>query len=338
MLGCAANATAPKAAAGTSTPEANQADEILGTVAGVSVRRADLAAERLAEMKTAENEALQRQWTSIFLAVDDVINDVLLKKEAEKRGISVESLYEQEVVSKTSEPSNDEVEKIYEANRDQIPVPLTEAAPYIKRQLAMQRATETLRAYVDTLKATSDVRYNIPTPVLPRFKVEPGDNPSVGPADARVTIVEFSDFECPYCSRAAKTLEKLKTLYPQDVRLVFRDFPLSQHTKARKAALAAFCAHEQNKFWSFHDELFANAPALGDEELTKYAAGAGLDAAAMTACLASDRPEAAVAADEKAGRELALDGTPGIFVNGMKLLGVLPLPLMQAIIDKELGR
>jgi protein-disulfide isomerase len=130
----------------------------------------------------------------------------------------------------------------------------------------------------------------------------------------------------------------LKELYPNKIRVIFRDFPLSQHAKARPAAAAAYCANEQSKFWAYHDLLFASAPALGEADLKKAAETVGLDLKAFESCLGSDRPEKAIKLDEDAARKLALDGTPGLFMNGMKLMGVLPLPLMQALVDKELNR
>ena len=338
LTGCTPKPQAPPPAVSPTAPTATKPDDVLGSLDGVPIRRSQLSDERQNELKVEENESRQRLFTSLYLGVDDIISEMLMKREADKRGVSVDVLYEQEIMKKVVEPTDAEVAEVYEANKDQIPVPLGQAAPYLKRQMIMQRATEMLRTFVDQAKTKADVRYAIPAPDLPHFDVDGGNGPESGPKDAKVTIIEFSDFECPYCSRASKMLERLKELYPNKIRVIFRDFPLSQHTKARGAALAAHCAQEQGKFWPYHDLLFTNAPALAEADLKKYAATVGLDAKAFDSCLSSDRPEAAVKENEAAGKKLALDGTPGLFMNGMKLMGVLPLPLMQALVDKELSR
>jgi protein-disulfide isomerase len=337
-VGCTPRAQTPPPAVCPSTPNAQQANDVLGALDGIPIKRSQLSTERQNEIKVEENESLQRRFTSLYLGVDDIVSEMLMKREAERRGVAVEALYEQEIVAKVTEPTDEEVREVYEANHDQIPVPLEQAAPYIRRQMSVQRATESLRAFIDQAKAKVDLRYSIPVPELPRFDVDGGDNPTSGPNDAKVTIIEFSDFECPYCSRANKLLMRIKELYPDKIRLVFRDFPLSQHAKARGAAAAAYCANEQGKFWAYHDLLFANAPAIAEADLKKAAETVGLELKAFDTCLSSDRPEKAIKSDEEAARKLALDGTPGLFVNGMKLVGVLPLPLMQALVDKELSR
>jgi len=158
-----------------------------------------------------------------------------------------------------------------------------------------------------------------------------------GNDDAKVTVVEFSDFECPYCSRASQTLKKLRTLYPDTLRIAFRDFPLSQHKDAKPAAEAAQCAREQGKFWEYHDLLFENTRALSAPDLKSYAEKLELDLKVFAACLATDRPKKIVADNAEAARRFGVEGTPALFVNGIKLIGLLPLPLMQAIIDRELG-
>jgi predicted DsbA family dithiol-disulfide isomerase len=311
---------------------------VLGTVNGVPVRRAALDKALDRELMNVDNEAKQRELHLLWVAVDDAMTDALLASEAERRGLSVRELRRQEIEGKMSMPSDEEVRAIYDANKDVIQVPFDEAAPHIKRQLAEEQFDGIERSMVERLRNGADVRYAIPVPELPRFPVELGEPPVRGKADAKVTIVEFSDFECPYCSRASDLLKRLLALYPNDLRVAFRDFPLSQHRNAQKAAEAAQCAREHDKFWEYHDLLFANSRTLENDNIRKYASEVGLDLAAFDACLASDRPKKAVAGHQEAGRAIGVDGTPAIFVNGVKLIGLLPLPLLQAIIDRELGR
>jgi protein-disulfide isomerase len=163
------------------------------------------------------------------------------------------------------------------------------------------------------------------------------DGPALGPSSAKVTLVAYSDFQCPYCARARKVVEQLHELYPKELRIVFRHFPLAQHAQARPAAEAAECAEEQGKFWPYHDLLFDNPSALAKADLERYATDVKLDPNAFTTCLGSDRPKAVVAAAEAEGKRFGVQGTPALFLNGMKLIGLLPLPLLQALIDKELS-
>lgn len=150
-------------------------------------------------------------------------------------------------------------------------------------------------------------------------KIAEGDVPSFGPADAKVTIVEFSDFQCPFCSRAANVTNKVKEKYGDKVRFVFRQFPLSFHQQAHGAAQAALAAHAQGKFWQFHDKLFEHQNALERPALETYAKEVGLDLAKFKKALDDKAYAAQVDADLKLGEEVAVDGTPTMFLNGARV-------------------
>src|SRR5690606_17287626 len=117
----------------------------------------------------------------------------------------------------------------------------------------------------------AEVSYSLPVPPLPRKAFRVGDGPSAGPKDAKVTVVTFSDFQCPYCARATRTVEELKQFYGDKIRIAYRHFPLSQHTRATPAAEASHCADEQGKFWEYHDVLYQNQQSLEEADLTRYA-------------------------------------------------------------------
>ena len=146
-----------------------------------------------------------------------------------------------------------------------------------------------------------------------------GDAPSFGPADAKVTLVEFSDFQCPYCSKAADVVHKLKEKYSSKVHFVFRQFPLSFHDKAHVAAEAGMAANAQGKFWPMHDLMFANQGALDRESLDKYAKQVGLNVATFKKALDTKQYVAMVDADVKLGGEAAVNGTPSLFLNGARV-------------------
>lgn len=162
--------------------------------------------------------------------------------------------------------------------------------------------------------------------------------PSAGPADAKVTIIEISDFQCPFCSRAADTISQIKKDYPKDVRVVFVNQPLSFHPQARPAAIAALAAHRQGKFWEMHDKLFANAKELTDANFKKWATEIGLDAAKFEKDLADPAIGAAVDRDQKVANALGVRGTPGFFINGVNLAGAQPIDAFKKVIDEQIQK
>ena len=170
------------------------------------------------------------------------------------------------------------------------------------------------------------------------WKVPTGaGTPVRGAADALVTLVEFSDFQCPYCARLRGTVEALVAAYPEDVRLVFRNYPLDFHPHAKGAALAALCAHAQGKFWAMHDGLFQHQGQLGDALYDKLAAEIGLDVARFDACRVAPGTLARLEADMAAAQEVGVTGTPALFINGRKASGALPYAQLHAVIDEELA-
>jgi protein-disulfide isomerase len=161
--------------------------------------------------------------------------------------------------------------------------------------------------------------------------------PSFGPADAKVTVVEFSDFECPYCSKAADVVTQVKKKYGDRVRFVFRQFPLSFHPNAKEAAEASLAAHAQGKFWQFHDKLFQNQQQLDRASLEKHAKEAGLNVVSFKKALDSDEFAAQVDADLKLGEQVQVNGTPTLFVNGARVDNPTSVETVSAAIDKALG-
>src|SRR6266481_6439118 len=153
---------------------------------------------------------------------------------------------------------------------------------------------------------------------------------------AQLTIIEFSDYQCPFCGRAESTVDEVMKHYGNKVRLVYRDFPLPMHPLARPASEAASCANAQGKFWEYHATLFANQTALGEDQLKVYAKNVGLDAAKFDQCL-KDKPfKAAIDKDVADGEKVGVNGTPAFFINGRMLSGALPFDKFKEVIDEEL--
>jgi protein-disulfide isomerase len=334
LAACGPKATEARAPAAGARPDA----QVLATLDGAPIAEGEFGKDVKEKLADLDNESRQRRLHLLWIGVEDAMGKRLLAKEAQKRGIAVEVLREQEILSKVTPPTDEEIQQYYDRNADQIGVDYRTAAPLLKQQLSQERALTLERAFVDKLREQSQVKYTFPVPELPRQRLDIGNGPSWGKKDARVTLVEFSDFQCPFCSRASVAVKKLKELYPNDLRIEFRDYPLSQHAQARGAAEAGHCAEEQGKFWEYHDLLFQNARALDQADLQRYAVQAGLDVKTFNSCLESDRARGAVETSISLGQKAGVQGTPALYINGVKLIGLLPIPLLQAFIDHELTR
>ncbi|HYY53594.1 MAG TPA: thioredoxin domain-containing protein, partial [Myxococcales bacterium] len=162
--------------------------------------------------------------------------------------------------------------------------------------------------------------------------------PARGPANAPVTIVEFSDFQCPYCGREYPVIERLMKEYDGKVRLVFRQYPLDFHQQAGKAAEASLCAADQGKFWELHDKMFTHQDKLAVTDLKGYAKSLGMDAAKFEKCLDSGEKKTLVDEDLKAGNAAGVSGTPAFFINGIFINGAQPYEQMKQAVDRELRK
>ena len=271
--------------------------------------------------------------------LEALIRERLLAQEAAKRGVSVPALLDAEVTPKVRLITEEDVEKIYQANKARFTGDEAEARERIRSQLQGQQVAAQREAFIQGLRLKSNVKVHLEAPPVVRAQVSVDGAPSKGPATAPVTIVEFSDFYCPFCKRVQSTLSAILAKYGDKVRLVYRDFPIPQlHPAAPKAAEAARCANDQGKFWPYHDLLHARAPKGSPDDLTAYANEVGLDVAAFEACLTSGKHAAGVKKDIEEGNRLGIDGTPGFFVNGRSLAGAQPLEAFVTVIEDELAR
>lgn len=177
--------------------------------------------------------------------------------------------------------------------------------------------------------------FNI-TPTITGYSV--GSDNELGPENAKVAIVEYSDFECPFCARAEPTMKQILEKYPNDVKLVYKHFPLPSHKSSWKAAEAAECAVEQGKFWKYHDVLFQNQQELYVPMLKDYAKQLGMNADTFNRCLDSGMMFGKVKADQNEGAEKGVTGTPAFFVNGKLISGAQPFPVFDAAISAELAK
>jgi protein-disulfide isomerase len=272
--------------------------------------------------------------------LEAVIRDRILAQEAARRGITVPKLLDAEVTSKVGLVTEDEVEQFYQANKGRFgTVDEMEARDQIRGRLQSQKISTQRDAFVQSLRKNAKVVVNLEPPPVMRVAVSTDGAPVRGGEKAPVTIVEFSDFHCPFCKRVVPTLKELETKYGDKVKLVFRDYPIDQlHPGARKAHEAARCANEQGKFWAYHDVLFTNEPDSSPQRLKAYAQQVGVDLAKFDQCIASGKPKELVQKDiDEAGR-LGVNGTPAFFINGELISGAQPLENFVRVVDRELAR
>lgn len=247
------------------------------------------------------------------------INDTLLGQEAQKKGMTTRALLDAEVNAKVPVITEAQAQEFYNQNKDRISGGFAELKTQIIQYMKEEKEQAATVAYAEQLRRASKVEMNLTAPESPAFSIATDDQPAKGNAKALVTIVEFTDFECPSCARQHPVLERIVSEFGDRVRLVVRDFPLSQHANARKAAEAAEAAREQNKYWEYVSVLFRNQSALGVEKLREYATEVGLDRAKFDASLESGKFSDKVQRDVMDGRKLGINGTPTLYINGKRV-------------------
>jgi protein-disulfide isomerase len=279
----------------------------------------------------------QERYDLLRAALDDVAMEKLIAKAAADRGVSTDDLLRAEVQDKIVPPTPEALRQYYEANKERAGGrSFEEVRVGLERMLTEQQANERLTAFNDELKAASEFKVFLEPP---RYEVTiPVDAIAKGPADAPITLVEFADFQCPYCRRAHPTVARLLAEYSDKILYVFRDYPLGFHKRAIPASVAARCANEQDKYWDYYESLKVMVGDLSDVDLNKRAADMGLNMDDFGACMASGRHEAVVNAGFEDGQALGVTGTPTYFINGRMLIGAQPYEAFLAIVKDELSR
>ncbi|HUK66053.1 MAG TPA: thioredoxin domain-containing protein [Anaeromyxobacteraceae bacterium] len=267
--------------------------------------------------------------------LDQMLIRRLIEQKAKEENITAEALFKREVVDKAKKPTDDEMKKFYDeqAAKQQLP-PFEQVKDQIAQYLEKPAMLAAQQAFADQLKKDYAVEVALKPP---RLEVA-AEGPARGAPGARVTIVEFSDYQCPYCSRAEETVKEVMKAYDGKIRLVYRDYPLPFHPQAQKAAEAAHCAGDQGKYWEMHEKLFANQQALEPPALKGYAKDLGLDQGKFDKCLDAGEKASLVETNRKAGEKVGVTGTPAFFINGYLLSGAQPIGEFKSIIDSELAR
>jgi protein-disulfide isomerase len=270
-------------------------------------------------------------------ALDKLIDDYLVEQAAKKAGLTAD----QYLAKETAQPqvTDAEARKFYDDHRAAIDQQIHgQSFDQIKGRIILalehQGARQSDEALITKLRAESGVKEMLEPP---RVSVASAGHPWAGGKDASVTVVEFSDFQCPYCRAAETSVKQLQAKYGDKIKLVYLDFPLGFHEHAMDAARAAQCAAAQNKFWPYHDALFADQSKLAPADLKATAARVGLDSQQFNACFDKGTPDDVIRSSQAQGQSLGVTGTPTFFINGRMLTGAQPLDKFSAIIDDELA-
>ena len=276
----------------------------------------------------------QEEYSLKHDALNGMIFQKLQEAEAKKQGLTVEALYKKKVSDQATEPTEEQINNFYTENKARMNANEADAKKQIKDYLKSQNQGEKDEAFRKELMAAAKVDIMLRPP---RIELPKGNAPVKGPAGAPVQIVEYTDFQCPYCSRVQETLTKVFDTYKDKVALTFRDYPLDFHQNSRGAHIAAHCAAEQGKFWEAHDLFFKNQHQLAADDLKKYAGDLKLDMTKFNACVEAKKFDKDIQASIQEGQSLGVTGTPSFFINGRPLKGAVPYEQFKQIIDEELG-
>ncbi len=330
--GCGKGKSAPAGASASATSPSEMApDAVVATIGSEKITAAQLDEYVKGQLQQKEKEKFQIRKQGL----DKMVMDKLLKAEAAKKGVTEEQYVKSEIDDKVTPPSDQQVQDFFNQNSARLPPgsKLETFKPQIVNYLSQSQKQQRAQVVFEQLRKENKVTVKMSEP---RQQVE-AKGPARGPNDAKVTLVEFSDFQCPYCGKAHDTVEQVMQSYAGKVRLVFRHFPLEFHKNAEKAAEAAMCANDQGKFWEYHDVLFKNQQTLEIPQLKDHAKEVGLDGTSFGACLDSGKYKKAVDEDMAAGQKVGVSGTPAFFINGVMLSGAQPFDEFKKVIDQELG-
>jgi protein-disulfide isomerase len=274
-----------------------------------------------------------------FGKLQAMILEKFMNQDPNKKGLSNDEFLNK-YIAKDVKVSDSDIEKFIKDRQ----IPKDQVNPEIKERIKQYLEVEVKKTAVDKWIAdktkNTPVEVYIPKPQRPVFDVNIKDAPVKGSGDAKVTIVEYSDFQCPFCSKASKTIAELEKKYGSKVRIAFKNFPLPFHSQARIAAEAAQCVKAQDPklFWKMHDAMFEDQTKLDKDNLIATAKKIGAKEADFKTCLESTPHKAIIDADMAEGQKLGIKSTPTFFINGKLVSGAQPTEVFTEVIDEELAK
>lgn len=311
------------------TPPEKEADRarVLATLNGEPITSGDVEDALAPYIYSVQEQIFDLRKQSL----DARVNDILLDQEAKKRSSTPQDIYRQEVGAKVKPPTDAEAEKFYNENKVNLKGTLEELKVQIIQYLQSKAYEKAETEYAASLRKASTTESYLRAPEPPVVQISTDDQPIKGNPNAPITIVEFTDYQCPSCGRTQPIIEDVIKEYGERVRLVARDFPLEMHKNALKAAEAGEAAREQGKYWEYTAVLFKNQEALEVPKLKEYATQVGLDRAKFDQALDTGKYYDKVQRDLREGEKLGVSATPTIFVNGKRLRDKTPESLKAAI-------
>jgi protein-disulfide isomerase len=317
---CAAQSSAP-----------SKGSPPLATIDGQTITEEDIAPYAQSQLRPLREQEYQIKKK----ALENLITQKVLEGEAKKKGLTTDKLLEQEVDAKVTEPTDAELNTIYVIQKEQLNRPFEEVKPQLAQTLKRAKVQQARQEYSTRLRDQTKVSILLSPP-----RTEVGFDPARvrGNSKAKVIIVEFSDFQCPYCSQVEATLKSVLAKHEGVVALAFRDMPIQQiHPQALMAAEAARCAGEQGKFWEYHDLLFGDQSSLDRNGLVAKAAKLHVDEKQFDACLTTEKYKPQIQQDSQDGMRAGVSGTPGFFINGIFLSGTQPEAAFEKTIQEQLA-
>ena len=267
-----------------------------------------------------------------------LILEKLMEADPKKKGLNNDQYLEKYILKGKGSPTEAEIQAFIKERN----IPAAQVNDYTKERirkfLGHQKKKEMIDLWLEKGQKEGLISVLLPKPQRPVFKLEVGKSPFQGRKDAKVTLVEFSDFQCPFCAKGAALLKKIKEKYGDKVKVVFKNFPLPFHKHAQLAAEASLCANEQSQglFWKLHDHMFENQNLLKKKDLVDSAVKLGLKKAPFQKCLEAKRYTNQVKADMEEGRSVGVRSTPTFFVNGKMITGAQPIKVFTELIDEDL--
>lgn len=293
----------------------------------------------MADLDEAAKSQLQKVATQVYQIkrriLDDMVEEKLIAQAAKAKGMKVEDFLASEIEAKLTPPTEAEMKALYEARKDDGKQSFEEVKDRIRAYLEQNRRSVARRDLISRLRQASEVKISLSPP---RMNIDTADLPVFGDKGADITIVEFSDYQCPFCKRVRPTIWKLMEDYKGKVKYVFMDFPLSFHRQAKKAHEAARCAGDQGKYYDYNQKIFDNQSSLEVSALKKYAKDLKLDSKKFDQCLDSGKYAGLVDESVRKGVDAGVTGTPAFFINGIMLSGAQPAQSFVEIIEGELNR
>lgn len=304
----------------------------LATLDGQDITEAEV--DKIA--KPRMTKLLSQMYDIKLNAINQIIDDRLLLVEAKKKGLTVDK-FRKKLMDEAGDVTESEAKAIYQLQKKRYKdKTFDQIKKQLMSQLSRQKKQMAVEDYLATLRKKANIKINIERP---RAKVSTDDDPSMGGSkNAPITVIEFTEYQCPFCKRARPTIQKILDTYKDQVHYVLRDFPLSFHKQAKGAANAAQCAGDQGKYWEYSDELWKTQGKHTEETLNKIATDIKLNMDKFKKCTSSKKYYAEIDKDQNDGIAAGVTGTPAYFINGLFLSGAQPFQSFKKLIDEELAR